>query len=100
MYPGDLFEKYDSGGKVPAKNRITIRILTAEEKDDVDTILIEGKPEALEFLSEILKVQAKYKDDCGFQMGPKSAGSGFFTSKSTHNLYIHRLPCMDKSTKK
>jgi hypothetical protein len=66
---------------------------------DNDTVLIEGEAKALEFVGHLLLAQAKYKQDCGFQIGPKDAGSIFFNKKkSTHGFYIHRLPCLENTT--
>jgi hypothetical protein len=59
-------------------------------------ILIEGQKSALEFLGKLLIVQSSFKDDCGFHIGPRQAGSRAFSKKSKYGVYIHRLPCMSK----
>ncbi len=66
--------------------------LTCRMLDD-ETIFLEGSPETLEFLGELLFAQAHFQRDCGFQFGPRRAGNALFSTESTHGIYIHRLPC-------
>ena len=61
------------------------------KKLDRTTILIEGTKAGLEFLGALLVAQARFNKDCGFQLGPRSAGSTFFRKGSKFGLYIHRL---------
>ena len=63
------------------------------KKLDRDMILIEGTRRALEFLARRLTAQATFKKDCGFQIGPRSAGRKLFDRRSKFGIYIHRLPC-------
>lgn len=86
MRPDDVCEAY---GNNKRWKRITIQI-------DEDMVLVEGEAEALEFVGNLFLAQAKYEKDCSFFLGPKTAGRAFFTKKSTHGLYIHRLPCLEK----
>ena len=69
--------------------KITIRV-------EKDFVLIEGKNTALEMLGKVLIAQSKYDKDCGSQMSPKGAASKYFSKESTHGIYIHRLPCLNK----
>ncbi len=73
--------------------KIAIQVFKDEE---ADMVLIEGEAEALEFLGNVLLAQARFEKDCSFFIGPNTAGYGFFTKNSTHGLYIHRLPCLEK----
>jgi hypothetical protein len=58
------------------------------------TVLIEGRPRALQFLGEVLIAHARGpKDDCHFGISPRGAGSRHFNKKSKFGVYIHRLPC-------
>ena len=59
-------------------------------KLDRDTVLIEGTPAGLEFLGNLFLAQARFSD-CGFQLGPRQAGSAFFKKSSKFGLYIHRF---------
>jgi len=59
-------------------------------------MLIEGEAESLEFLANLILATAKYQDDCSYYLGPKMSGSFFFSGDSSHGIYIHRLPCMEK----
>jgi hypothetical protein len=68
-----------------------------EDETGADMVLIEGQTDALEFLGNVLLAQAKFGKSCHFFFGPRTAGFRFFTKKSTHGIYIHRLPCDDKS---
>ncbi|HEY40734.1 MAG TPA: hypothetical protein G4O18_02620 [Dehalococcoidia bacterium] len=72
-----------------------------EEETGADMILIEGEADALEFLGNVLLAQAKFDKDCGFFFGPRTAGNAFFDkNRSTHGLYIHRLPCLEEKNLK
>lgn len=64
--------------------------------EDEEFFIIEGDAEALEFVGKLFIAQAKFEKDCSFFVGPRSAGNAFFTPQSTHGLYIHRLPCLEK----
>ena len=62
--------------------------------EDKDMVYIEGAPEALEFLGNLLISQANYKEDCSFFLSPKNPGGVFFNKrKSTLGIYIQRWPC-------
>jgi hypothetical protein len=80
----------DSVCRTYADKKIKLTLRTLE--NDEDTILIEGEPEALEFLGQLLLAQAVSKD-CGFQLGPTGAGRTLFSKESTKGMYIHCLPC-------
>ena len=92
MRPDTVCAKY---AEEKGMKKITIQVLKEDETEN-EMVLIEGKSEALIFLGRLLIDQAKYKRDCGFHIGPKTAGFKFFTKNSTHNIYIHRLPCLEK----
>lgn len=48
-----------------------------------DIVLIESSAEALEFLGNPLIAQARFANDCGFQISPNGAGSALFSSEAT-----------------
>lgn len=75
------------------KAKVTVRILD----DENDMILIEGDASALEFLGNLFLAQAS-ASDCGFQIAPNSAGKALFNPNSTLGIYIHRVPCMHKTS--
>jgi hypothetical protein len=52
--------------------------------------------EALRFLARLVAAQAEFSADCGFEIGPRSAGNALFTSDSDLGIYIHRTPCKDQ----
>lgn len=79
----------DSYSRKRESGKLTIRKL------DRATVLIEGNSTALKFLAYSLLALAE-ETDCGFQMGPTSAGSSVFTKKSRFGLYLHMLPCVEK----
>jgi hypothetical protein len=60
---------------------------------DNETVLVEGTKQALLLLSNLIRAQAEYSADCGFQISPAGAGSKIFSKAATLGLYIHRLPC-------
>lgn len=60
-----------------------------------DTTLIEGSAEALEFLGNLLIAQARFANDCGFEISPTGPASAVFSREASVGLYIHRLPCVD-----
>lgn len=61
-----------------------------------DTVLLEGSAEAPELFGKLLIAQARFKQDCSFEISPNGPGSALFSGDSTLGLYIHRLPCMHK----
>ena len=65
--------------------------LTVNLLEDSD-LLIEGDAKSLEFLANYLLAYVN-GDEHARNIGPNSAGSDFFTAKSTKGLYIHILPC-------
>jgi hypothetical protein len=90
MSPDEVCREFSAKNVQKEMPRLTIRFVDESR----DTILIEGEPAALEFLGKLLLSQAEYQD-CGFEIGPNTAGSIFFSKESTLNIYIHRLPCND-----
>lgn len=74
------------------KVKLTVRLL-----DDED-VLIEGTPEALEFLGKLLLAHVADKGD-GFHLSPRAAGSIFFSPESTKGIYFHQLPCVSSPGK-
>ena len=73
--------------------------LAVSTRDD-GTILVEGDEIALEFLGHLILRQARFGKDCGFQIGPKMAGSSFFAKESPFGVYVHRIPCKHSRTAK
>jgi hypothetical protein len=49
--------------------------LKVSVRDLEELIMIEGTPEALEFLGRLLIAQAHFEKDSGFQIGPSTAGT-------------------------
>jgi hypothetical protein len=94
MNPDAVCAKYAGKDKVPEKNKLAIHTFKGE--DGLEWVLIEGEAQALEFLGKVLIAQAKFKKDCRFHLSPKSAGCAFFKKTSTHGVYIHRIPCLDR----
>ena len=92
MKPDTVCARY---GAAKGKKKLTVQTYR-ENETGADMVLIEGEAEALEFLGSVLRAQAKFKRDCSFFLGPRTAGYGFFTRESSHGIYIHRLPCIDK----
>ena len=88
MSPDKVFKQYSK-----QKPKIEIRV-----EDDI--VFIEGKSNALEMLGKVIIAQSKFDKDCGIQISPNGAGKVFFKRSSTHGIYIHRLPCLDKKNKK
>jgi len=78
--------------------RIKVTIQKMEDPDN--WILIEGDAKALAFLGHLLISQSEFQKDCGFQLSPKGPGRALFNRKSDTGLYIHRLPCLEKRTRK
>lgn len=60
-----------------------------------DYVFVEGNKETLSFLSDIIRAQSEFDDDCGFQISPKGRGKRIFEQKSKLGIYIHRLPCKE-----
>jgi hypothetical protein len=58
-----------------------------------DSVFIEGNPEALEFLGNLLLAQAQDVQCCHKSIAPNGAGSALFTNQSNVGIYVHRLPC-------
>jgi hypothetical protein len=96
MTPYTVCAKYAGENRVPTNKKVTVQILKADKGEMEDMVLIEGEATALEFLGKILIAQSQYKRDCSFFFGPHTAGNAFFTKISTHGIYIHRLPCLEK----
>ncbi len=69
--------------------KITVKPLP----EDPSLILFEGDELAFEFLGKLFLAHAKAINGCGFFLGPKTAGSAFFSKKAKLGLYVHRLPC-------
>jgi len=68
------------------ETKLTVQIL------DDSAVLIEGNANSLEFLANYILA---YINDGwhSLNINPNGAGGDFFTSKSTHGIYIHILPC-------
>lgn len=79
-------KKYQKNGA-----SLSVAILPDEDGNtEFEYVLIEGDPEALRFLSEILAAMADDESDDGYQIHPKGAGSSYFNPSSPLGLYIHR----------
>lgn len=86
--PDRVCEKY-------LKKKIKIRIYIKR-----DIIFVEGTKDSLEFLSRLFLAQANFKTDCGFQISPFGAGRFFFHPRTEKGLYIHRIPCLERTRRK
>ena len=78
--------------------KVTVQKMEADHDDN--WILIEGDAEALAFLGHLLISQSGFQNDCGLQLSPKGPGQVFFSRKSDTGIYIHRLPCLDKQSRR
>lgn len=85
MNINSIFEEYSSKG-----TKLEVRMLNK------DMILIEGDSEALEFFGRLLISLAKSDSQNSIQIGPKVAGSNFFTPSSTKGIYFHKTK-LDKT---
>ena len=65
-----------------------------------DFVLIEGNKKTLEFLGNLILAQAKFREDCSFEISPSGAGKIFFARGSKKGFYIHCLPCKRKNKKR
>ncbi len=97
MRPDTVCGKYADDGRLTAKKKLSVQLLVNKRGKPTDLVLIEGEAGALEFLGKLLIAQAHYKKDCGFSIGPNSAGCAFFKKNSTLGFYIHRLPCLEET---
>lgn len=74
---------------------LTLRLI--DDKDGFKpVVLIEGHPQALKMVAELLVAVAENPKDDGFSMSPDSAGSKHFSENSEVGFYIHRLPDIRK----
>ena len=85
MKPDEICVRYGD-----LKSDLSLRLLPTDEGGD-DKILIEGHSRALHLLAELLMAVADEKENDGFGMGPRSAGSFHFSKTSEFGVYIHRL---------
>jgi hypothetical protein len=81
----DVFKLYAKKGA-----KLTLRKL------DRTMILIEGDRTALEFLGNLLFACARSKEH-SVEFSPTGAGKNRFSRRSTLGVYIHRVPCPDKT---
>jgi hypothetical protein len=89
LKPDDISIAY---AKKKNRKKVTVKI-----DDEGGMVIIEGEAEALEFVGNLLLAQAKYEKDCSYFISPRNPGGIFFNNKkSTHGIYIHRLPCLEK----
>jgi hypothetical protein len=82
--------KFNDVCKKYASKKVKVKVWV-----DKETVFIEGTENSLRFLGELFLAQSKKNQDCGFGIGPKSAGSSFFSKDSTFGIYIHRTPCKE-----
>jgi hypothetical protein len=75
------------------KPRISVRKL------DKKTVLIEGNSAGLKFLGTLL-LSLSEADDCGEEWSPDGPGSKLFFTDSTFGIYLHRIPCAERTNKK
>jgi hypothetical protein len=80
----DVFELYAKKGA-----KLTVRKL------DRAMILIEGDRTALEFLGNLFACARS--DEHSIQFSPTGAGKNRFSRRSTLGVYVHRVPCPDKT---
>ncbi|PSJ50537.1 hypothetical protein [Kumtagia ephedrae] len=69
---------------------LSLKLLPADG-DCEATILIEGPSRALHLLADLLMAVADEKENDGFGLGPRGAGSFHFSKTSEFGVYIHRL---------
>jgi hypothetical protein len=70
---------------------LTLRALPDPETGQSDTVLIEGRPDALRMLAELLLAVAEEEGNDGFMISPFGAGKLHFSSSATLGVYIHRI---------
>jgi hypothetical protein len=77
-----------------SSSKLTVRTFS-EESDGLTEqyVLLEGDPEALRFLAELILAHVNSDEGCGRFIHPNGPGSIHFDDKSTTGIYIHKLPC-------
>lgn len=69
---------------------LEIQLLQDEDEDDATMVLIQGNPDALKLLAELLTAVAEGPENDGFSISPFGAGSTHFSPESKLGIYIHR----------
>jgi len=82
--------------RVCAKRPHDVQIKVGPMPEDPAYVLIEADAEGFKFLSELFAAHAN-AEDCGFQISPLGPGSAVFAPGSVLGLYLHRIPCVEKS---
>ncbi len=59
-------------------------------------VLIEGDRKAFEFLHDLSALMLRTETG-GFQIAPNGPGNALFKKGSEYGLYLHRLPCIEKT---
>lgn len=85
MKTDEISRKY-SGRKV----NLSLKLMD-EEECGLPTVLIEGPPDALKMLAELLIAVAEESANDGFSISPSGAGSVHFAKSSKLGIYLHRI---------
>jgi hypothetical protein len=90
--PNDVIRTFGKG--------VTNLKVSLLEDDAGGLVLVEGGPNELRFLGQLLLALAEGGDD-GFHIDPRGAGSAYFDPTSAFGVYIHRrapptIPVSDK----
>jgi hypothetical protein len=76
------------------ESKLTVRTFTDREDEFSQRyVLIEGSPDDLRFLAEVILSHANSDAGCNGGLHPEGAGSAHFSSASTVGIYLHKLPC-------
>ena len=87
MTPDEVVQRYSE-----TSVGLSLRLLPDDEDGPSGLVLIEGRPEALRMLAELLLAVADDIGGDGFFMGPHNAGSFHFSESAELGVYLHRLP--------
>jgi hypothetical protein len=77
----------------PSKSKLTIQTFVEKEGIEEEYVLIEGRPESLRFLANLILTFVDSDEGCGFFFHPKGPGSIYFRKRSRFGIYLHKLPC-------
>ena len=70
---------------------LSVGLIRADDAEGPDLVLIEGRPEALRMLAELLVAVADTDEEDGFHIEPRGAGGFHFSKTSEFGIYLHRL---------
>jgi len=81
----ELLEQHGTGDA-----KLTLRLLVPEEPyEGRGSILIEGAPQSLRFLADLLYLHAEKGTGASIQIHPNGAGNAHFSNTSNLGIYIN-----------